>query len=103
MMNRTFGCELEYEGISQSTAAKTVAEVTGGTTRYVGGSYGTWEVVKSTIKNVGAFGWGNTVHFIRLFKMCVCVASGGGGGGGEGADGERMVCEYFSVFYSLGH
>ena len=44
MMNRTFGCELEYEGISQSTAAKTVAEVTGGTTRYVGGSYGTWEV-----------------------------------------------------------
>ena len=44
MMNRTFGCELEYEGISQSTAAKTVAEVTGGTTRYVGGTYGTWEV-----------------------------------------------------------
>ena len=43
------------------------------------------------------------MHFIRLFKMCVCVASGGGGGGGEGADGERMVCEYFSVFYSLGH
>jgi hypothetical protein len=44
MMNRTFGCELEYEGISQSTAANTVAEVTGGTTRYVGGSYGTWGV-----------------------------------------------------------
>ena len=44
MMNRTFGCELEYEGISQAEAAKTVAEVTGGTTRYVGGSYGTWEV-----------------------------------------------------------
>ena len=44
MMNRTFGCELEYEGISQSAAAKTVAEVTGGTARYVGGYYGTWEV-----------------------------------------------------------
>ena len=44
MMNRTFGCELEYEGIGQSTAAKTVAEVTGGTARFVGGSYGTWEV-----------------------------------------------------------
>ena len=44
MMNRTFGCELEYEGISQETAARTVAEVTGGTARYVGGSYRTWEV-----------------------------------------------------------
>ena len=44
MMNRTFGCELEYEGISQAEAAKTVAEVTGGTARFVGGSYGTWEV-----------------------------------------------------------
>ena len=41
MMNRTFGCELEYEGIGQSTAAKTVAEVTGGTARFVGGSSGT--------------------------------------------------------------
>ena len=44
MATRTFGCELEYEGISQATAAQTVAEVTGGTTRYVGGAYGTWEV-----------------------------------------------------------
>jgi hypothetical protein len=44
MANRTFGCELEYEGISQETAARTVAEVTGGTARYVGGSYRTWEV-----------------------------------------------------------
>ena len=44
MASRTFGCELEYEGISQETAAKTVAEVTGGTARYVGGYYKTWEV-----------------------------------------------------------
>lgn len=44
MASRTFGCELEYEGINQETAAKTVAEVTGGTARYVGGYYGTWEV-----------------------------------------------------------
>ena len=27
---------------------------------------------KSRIKSVGACGWGNTVHFIRLFRMCVC-------------------------------
>ena len=44
MANRTFGCELEYEGISQETAAKTVAEVTGGTASYIGGYYRTWEV-----------------------------------------------------------
>ena len=44
MASRTFGCELEYEGISQETAARTVAEATGGTARYVGGYYGTWEV-----------------------------------------------------------
>lgn len=44
MANRTFGCELEYEGIGQEKAAKAVAEATGGTARYVGGYYRTWEV-----------------------------------------------------------
>ena len=47
MLERTFGCELEYEGIGQETAARTVAEVTNGTARYVGGYYGTWEVTQS--------------------------------------------------------
>ena len=44
MANRTFGCELEYEGISQATAAKTVAEVTGGTARYEGCHLSNWVV-----------------------------------------------------------
>ena len=34
----TYGCELEYEGISQERAAKVVAEVTGGTAYYEGTS-----------------------------------------------------------------
>ena len=42
--SRTFGCELEYEGISQETAARAVAEVVNGTPRFAGGYYGTWEV-----------------------------------------------------------
>ena len=41
---RTFGVELEYEGISRERAARTVAKVTGGTARYTGGCYDTWEV-----------------------------------------------------------
>ena len=40
----TFGCELEYEGISQERAAKVVAEVTGGTARYEGYHLRNWAV-----------------------------------------------------------
>ena len=44
MMSRTFGCELEYEGIGQEQAAKTVAEVTGGTATWRGTHLNNWEV-----------------------------------------------------------
>ena len=44
MMSRTFGCELEYEGISQATAAKVVADATGGTARYEGTHLSNWVV-----------------------------------------------------------
>ena len=44
MSAMTFGCELEYEGISQATAAKAVAEVTGGTVRYEGCHLSNWVV-----------------------------------------------------------
>ena len=44
MSAMTFGCELEYEGISQATAAKAVAEVTGGTARYEGCHLSNWVV-----------------------------------------------------------
>ena len=44
MSERTFGCELEYEGISQSTAAKTVAEIVGGTARFEGTHLSNWVV-----------------------------------------------------------
>ena len=44
MAGRTFGCELEYEGISQERAAKVVAEVTGGTARYEGYHLNNWTV-----------------------------------------------------------
>ena len=40
----TFGCELEYVNITQRTAAQTVAEVTGGTVRYVGRHLNNYEV-----------------------------------------------------------
>ena len=40
----TFGCELEYEGISQSTAATVVAETVGGTARYEGSHLSNWVV-----------------------------------------------------------
>lgn len=40
----TYGCELEYEGISQERAAKVVAEVTGGTARYEGYHLHNWAV-----------------------------------------------------------
>ena len=44
MNERTFGCELEYEGINRDTAARTVAEVTGGTGRYEGSHLNNWVV-----------------------------------------------------------
>lgn len=44
MASRTFGCELEYEGISQTTAANTVAAVTGGTASYEGRHLNNWVV-----------------------------------------------------------
>ena len=40
----TFGCELEYEGITQERAAKVVAQVTGGTARYEGYHLHNWTV-----------------------------------------------------------
>ena len=40
----TYGCELEYEGISQERAAKVVAEVTGGTAYYEGCHLHNWVV-----------------------------------------------------------
>ena len=40
----TFGCELEYEGITQEKAAKVVAQVTGGTARYEGYHLHNWTV-----------------------------------------------------------
>ena len=40
----TFGCELEYEGITQERAAKVVAQVTGGTARYEGYHLSNWTV-----------------------------------------------------------
>ena len=41
---RTFGCELEYEGITQEKAAKTVAKVLGGVARYEGSHLNNWTV-----------------------------------------------------------
>ncbi len=40
----TFGCELEYEGISQRAAADAVASVVGGTPRYEGYHLSNWVV-----------------------------------------------------------
>ena len=44
MMERTFGCELEYEGIGQERAAKAVAKVTGGIPTWRGTHLNNWEV-----------------------------------------------------------
>ena len=41
---RTFGCELEYEGIGQQKAANIVARVTGGTATWRGTHLNNWEV-----------------------------------------------------------
>ena len=46
MNDRTFGCELEYEGISQVEAARVVAEVVGGTARYEGRHLHNWVVTQ---------------------------------------------------------
>ncbi len=46
MAERTFGCELEYEGISQERAAKAVAEVVGGTAVYEGRHLSNWTVTQ---------------------------------------------------------
>ena len=46
LMSLTYGCELEYEGISQERAAKVVAEVTGGTARYEGYHLHNWTVTQ---------------------------------------------------------
>ena len=46
MANRTFGCELEYEGISQATAAKTVAEAVGGEAHFEGRHLNNWVVTQ---------------------------------------------------------
>ncbi len=42
----TFGVELEYEGISQETAARAVAETVGGTARYEGRHLRNWVVTQ---------------------------------------------------------
>jgi len=46
MASRTFGCELEYEGISQATAAKAVAETVGGTAHFEGRHLSNWVVTQ---------------------------------------------------------
>jgi hypothetical protein len=46
MASRTFGCELEYEGISQATAAKTVAETVGGEAHFEGRHLSNWVVTQ---------------------------------------------------------
>lgn len=40
----TFGCELEYEGITCAEAARAVAETVGGRARYIGTHLGNWEI-----------------------------------------------------------
>ena len=44
MASRTFGCELEYEGITQEKAARTVAKAVGGVARYEGDHLNNWTV-----------------------------------------------------------
>ena len=41
---RTFGTELELEGITRTKAAETIQTVVGGTVRHDGGTYDTWAV-----------------------------------------------------------
>ena len=42
--NLTFGTELEYTGIKREVAAREIQKVVGGTVRYAGTCYKTWEV-----------------------------------------------------------
>ena len=64
----TYGCELEYEGISQERAAKVVAEVTGGTARYEGYHLHNWVVTmpdgrKWNIVSDGSL-WGTSAEVV---------------------------------------
>lgn len=47
MKNLTYGTELEYTGIKREVAAREIQKVVGGTVRYAGTGYQTWEVVAS--------------------------------------------------------
>ena len=44
MLNTRFGIEIELTGLTRSYAAKVIAEMTGGTKRYIGDHYDTFEV-----------------------------------------------------------
>jgi hypothetical protein len=64
----TYGCELEYEGISQERAAKVVAGVTGGTARYEGYHLHNWVVTmpdgrKWNIVSDGSL-WGTSAEVV---------------------------------------
>ena len=64
----TYGCELEYEGISQERADKVVAEVTGGTARYEGYHLHNWVVTmpdgrKWNIVSDGSL-WGTSAEVV---------------------------------------
>ena len=43
--NRTFGTELELEGITRRNAAEAIQSVVGGTVHYTGGGYDTWTTI----------------------------------------------------------
>lgn len=44
MLNTRFGIEIELTGLTRAYAARVIAEMTGGTKRYIGGHYDTFEV-----------------------------------------------------------
>lgn len=47
MKSLTYGTELEYTGIKREVAARAIQKVVGGSVRYAGTGYQTWEVVAS--------------------------------------------------------
>ena len=47
MFNSKFGIEVEFTGITREEAANIAAKRLGGSARFVGGSYGVWEVIAS--------------------------------------------------------
>jgi len=47
MYNTRFGIEIEFTGISRETAARTVAQLVGGTAEYLGTYYGAWEITQA--------------------------------------------------------